>query len=123
MRLVSVLSSFHHSKRRLTSPVVLRQLYITTHALVLLVLLANILTLVSILTLTPVVCSPLTECCVGCHPEHLHSSGAGASGECSCSALPRGGGVGQSAATGAGWSATRRTVPHSSKRLKVSASG
>ena len=29
--------------------------------------------------------------------------------------------MGQSAATGAGWSATRRTVPHSSKGLKVSA--
>ena len=71
---------------------------------------------------SPVVCSLLTECRVGCPPEHLHSSGAGASGERSRSALPRGGGVGQSAATGAGWSATRRTVPHSSKCLKVSAS-
>ena len=64
------------------------------------------------------VCSLLTECCVGCPPEYLHPPGAGASGERSHSALPGGGGEGQSAATGASWSATRRTVSHSSEDVR-----
>ena len=67
---------------------------------------------------TPVVCSPFTECRVGCPPEHLNSSGAGTSGERSRSALPGGGGERQFVATGAGWSATRRTVSHSSEGVR-----
>ena len=53
-----------------------------------------------------------------CPPEYLHPSGAGASGERSRSALPGGGGEGQSAATGASWSATRRTISHSSEGVR-----
>ena len=94
----------------------------TTLDLVLLVLLSQLLNLVSVHE-TPVVCSPLTECCVGCPPEHLHPPGAGASGERSCSTLPGGGGEGQSVATGTSWSATRRTVSHSSEGVRDGCEG